>query len=89
MKESNRLVMVCSECGTSSCWHGEFMCSMAKGANTELKTVQVLNAGGLENKDNYSTHKMIDVYGEAAPHGYCKYKHNAKLSGTALLPCQA
>lgn len=71
MKDENkRLVQVCSECKTASCWHGEFMCDESDIADIEIKTVEELNRLGLEHKENYSNAKQLEVYGEVHPHGY-------------------
>lgn len=72
MNDEKRLVEVCAECGTASCWHGEFMCWESKHAGTEKKTVAELNRSNLEHKDNYSKEIIKKVYGEEAPHGYDK-----------------
>ena len=52
------------------CWHGEFMCDGAREAGTILKTIKELKKLNLEHFDYWSDKKMIDVYGESAPHGY-------------------
>lgn len=59
-----RLVTVCSECHRASCWHGEEMCSKARGAGTVEKTVGYLQARNLEHPENYSEKKVKEVCGD-------------------------
>ncbi len=66
----NKIIEVCSECGTAACWYGEFMCTGAKSANVELKTVKELRESHLEHETYWSDELMTKVYGEPAPHGY-------------------
>ena len=46
--DSDDLVTVCSNCLTSSCWHGIFYCQEAKHAGTTQKTRKELRELNLE-----------------------------------------
>lgn len=70
----NKLIEVCSECLTASCWHGEFMCLDSKKAGTVLKTVSDLRRFNQEHSDNWSDGKLDKIYGEPAPNGYLHVK---------------
>lgn len=71
---NNRLVQVCASCGRASCWHYEFPCDEAMESSTKLMTVADLRDLKLENSHHYSQHKVAEIYGEAAPHGYRQEK---------------
>lgn len=47
-QNNQRIVVVCSECSTASCWQGFFMCEKAKNAGVIEKTVGELKDLGLE-----------------------------------------
>jgi len=49
----NRLVTVCSECLTASCWNGEFYCDKYISAGTVEKTVDELRELKLEHESYY------------------------------------
>lgn len=63
MDDDARVVTVCDECLTASCWHGEFMCDASKNAGIVEKTVGELNALKYEHPDNYSAEKCLKVTG--------------------------
>lgn len=65
-----KLIEVCSECLTASCWHGEFACLDNKQAGTELKTVSELKRLNREHESNWSDENLNKIYGEPAPNGY-------------------
>ena len=67
MSDKNRKVYVCAECLQASCWHGEFMCNKARGANITTRTVAELDALGYEHPDNYSVAKVTAVHGGLVP----------------------
>ncbi len=66
----NKLIEVCTECGTASCCHGEFMCVESRNASIEMKTVEELRKLGLESPDNWSDENMRKIHGDVAPCGY-------------------
>lgn len=66
----NKIIQVCSECGTASCWYGEIMCFENYSADIVEKTVAELRDGNLENEEYWSDEKMEKIYGDAAPFGY-------------------
>ena len=69
--DKKKIIMVCAECGTASCWYGEFMCSENKNACCIEKTIGELEEEGKkENEYYWSDKKMNDVYGNPAPFGY-------------------
>ena len=71
MNDKKRLVEVCDECGRACCYHGDtFMCWESTNAGTVKKTVEELDLANLEHEGYYSKEKMVEVYGEEAPHGY-------------------
>lgn len=58
-----RKVTVCASCLQASCWHGEFYCDKYRTADITEKTVDELDALGLEHPSNYSIEKINKVYG--------------------------
>ena len=72
----SRLIQICSECEKASCWHGEFMCSDARGADLILKTATELDKLNVEHKDNYSVGKITEVCGEPYPNGFKEENSN-------------
>lgn len=70
MDNDNKIIEVCSMCGTASCWYGEFMCSESRFAGTEEKTIKELRQQNLECSENWSEEKLISIYGDSAPFGY-------------------
>lgn len=66
----NKLIEICSECLTASCWYGEFLCHNSLEAGTEYKTIAELHKLNLEHEENWSDKKMMSIYGEPSPHGY-------------------
>jgi len=66
----NKIIEICSECLTASCWYGEFMCDEAREGGTIKKTVHELRELNLENEGNWSDERMEDIYGVPYPHGY-------------------
>lgn len=66
----DKLIMVCSACKTASCWYGEFMCSLSRQSDTELKTIKELKELKLESFDNWSNKKLIEIYNDPNPFGY-------------------
>ena len=70
MNDDNRLIQVCTECGTSCCWHGDFMCYESKFAGLELKTAKELDDKNLEDKHHYSVEMIKKVFGESYPFGF-------------------
>ena len=71
----NKLIEVCDKCFTASCWYGEFMCDNSIQAGTTLKTVAELKNLNLEHKDNWSSKKLLEIYGNTVPHGYKERKN--------------
>ena len=69
-KFENKIIEVCAECGTASCWYGEFMCNDSRDAGLIKKTVKELRETHLENEENWSDEKMEKIYGSHAPYGY-------------------
>ena len=70
-KFKDKVIEVCSECKTASCWYGEFMCEGAKDADTMLIIVselRKLKTG--ESEDYWSDNIMQQFYGNPAPYGY-------------------
>lgn len=51
--DDSRLVTVCAECKTASCWHGKFMCDKAKFADVMQMPVSELRELGREHPDNW------------------------------------
>lgn len=68
MSEKDRLIMVCDECLTASCWHGEFYCSAYRNAGVKLLPISTLQQLGREHPDNWSEETMIAVCGRADPY---------------------
>lgn len=66
----NKLIEVCDECLTASCWHGEHMCDKSKEAGTVLKTVTELVPLGLESTRHWNDLNLERIYGNKAPHGW-------------------
>jgi len=62
-KRGDRLVEVCAECLTASCWHGEFMCWGSRHADVVEKTVSELRRLRREHPSNYSLAKIRRVFG--------------------------
>jgi hypothetical protein len=60
---NDRLVTVCAACLCASCWHGEFMCYEAIGANTVQRTVGELRKLNREHPSAYSVEKVRRVCG--------------------------
>ena len=69
-KFEKKLIEVCSECLTASCWHGEFMCDNSRSAGTELRTVYQLRKLNKEHPDSWSDETLNKIYGDHAPNGY-------------------
>lgn len=59
----DQVVVVCSACGTASCWHGDFYCDESRGADIEKTTRGVLDTKGLEHPSHYSDEKLFKIYG--------------------------
>lgn len=59
----NKLIEVCDECRTASCWYGEFLCQKSGGAGTVLIPVGILERLELEDRDYWSEEKLLEVYG--------------------------
>ena len=72
----SRLIQICSECEKASCWHGEFMCSDARGADIILKTASELDQLNLEDKRHYSVENIKEVFGEPYPNGFKEENSN-------------
>lgn len=70
MNKGDKIIQVCSACGTASCWYGEFMCNVADTAGLEMKTVSELSKDKKENAHYWSDEKMTAVFGTPAPFGY-------------------
>lgn len=58
-----RVVVVCAECLTASCWHGEFMCNGSASAGITTRTAAQLDALNREHPDHYSAEKVRRVCG--------------------------
>jgi epoxyqueuosine reductase QueG len=65
-----KLIKVCDNCLTASCWYGEFMCQKSKDAGLVLRPISYLRLKNLEHPENWSDEKMELVYGDPAPFGY-------------------
>lgn len=57
-EDDNRLIEVCADCLTASCWHGELMCETAYEADTVKKTREYLKNHSHEHPSNYSDKKL-------------------------------
>jgi hypothetical protein len=68
--KNNKLVRVCDNCLTASCWYAEFMCQQAYEAGITLKTVAELKILNRENEDYWSDEYMETIYGSPTPFGY-------------------
>lgn len=62
-KNKDKLIIVCAECLTASCWYGEFMCDKAGTAKTKQMMASELEKLALEHPDNWSDDKLYEVYG--------------------------
>jgi hypothetical protein len=65
----NKVIEVCSACGTAACWYGEFMCQDAHNSGTTKKTVAELREDKKENEEYWSDTKMTAIYGTPEPFG--------------------
>jgi hypothetical protein len=68
-QDGDYLVTVCAECLTASCWHGEFMCQRARGANITHRRASELRALDREHPDHFSVEKLREVCGAHPPYG--------------------
>lgn len=68
----NKLIAVCSECRTASCWYGEFQCDRSLGAGIVLVKRSYLAKEKREHPLYWSSEKLLEVCGSAAPNGYAK-----------------
>jgi hypothetical protein len=57
-------VTVCAECMRASCWHGEALCALSRGADTEDVRASDLLTLGLEHRDRFSRAKIAEVCGQ-------------------------
>lgn len=69
-KLEDKIIQVCAECETASCWYGEFMCNDSMDAGLIFKTVKELRIKHLENEEDWSDEKMKEIYGDPALFGY-------------------
>jgi hypothetical protein len=60
---SDYIVTVCSVCRTASCWHGEFMCDKAAGADVIDVLASQLLTEGREHPSNYAVERLNEVCG--------------------------
>lgn len=65
-----RLIAVCSECRTASCFHGEFMCDRSREADMILVPAFRLETEGREHPNNWSYGQLNKTYGSSVPFGY-------------------
>lgn len=68
---NDKLILVCSECLTASCWYGEFMCWGSRDAKTVVKPVGELRDLNREHPDNWTAAKFTSVYGTSHPDFTC------------------
>jgi len=69
----NKNIEVCSGCYRACCWYGEFMCDDAKSSGTIIKTVGELRKLNLEHEEYWSDKKLLEVFGDATPHGFGRH----------------
>jgi hypothetical protein len=61
--EGDRVIVVCAQCLTASCWHGEFMCDGSDVAGITTRTASELDALNREHPEHYSAEKVRKVCG--------------------------
>ena len=63
MTDDDRMVTVCDSCFCASCWHGIFMCDVAKTAGTIDLPVRELRRMNREHPSYYSDEAVRRVRG--------------------------
>lgn len=60
---TERMITVCDNCLTASCWHGEFMCWETGSAGSVDVPASQLDKAKREHPDNYSPEKIALITG--------------------------